>query len=292
MSEACSSMQPLRDPEMAAQDRRIAERLGGIRHKILVMSGKGGVGKSTVATNLAAALARAGSRVGLLDVDLHGPSVPVLLGVVGRVPKVTGQGIEPIDCGPNLKMVSMGNLLDHPDRAVIWRGPLKIGAIRQFIGDVEWGELDCLVIDCPPGTGDEPLTVAQTIPDAWALVVTTPQEVSLADVRKSIQFCRQVHLPILGILENMAGYVCPHCGHEEALFGQGGGEATARQAGLPFLGRIPVDPRLVGAGDQGRPFLDEAPESPAARVFLSVVADIRKRLENAAAPYDPEATDG
>ena len=240
------------DMERAEQEKMIASNLGRIKRKILVMSGKGGVGKSTVAAYLAILLSSKGYKVGLLDVDLHGPSIPHLLDVKGGLDMREAEGIvRPFAFSENLGVVSLEMVLGDRDTAVIWRGPMKISAIRQFISDIEWGELDYLIADSPPGTGDEPLTVAQTIPDAEALIVTTPQEVSLADVRKSINFCKQVNLKVLGLVENMSGFFCPHCGERIALFGQGGGKKTATQTGVPFLGEIPADPRLVDLADQG-----------------------------------------
>jgi len=277
------------DPQARQLEQlRIDEALGRIKHKILVMSGKGGVGKSTVAVNLAVALAKTGRRVGLMDVDLHGPTVPVLLGMTDRRPEVGGEGLQPLVYSENLKVMSMGNLLDEANRAVIWRGPLKIGAIRQFIGDVAWGELDVLVIDSPPGTGDEPLTVAQTITGAEALIVTTPQEVSLADVRKSISFCRAVDMPILGIVENMSGYACPHCGHVEPIFGVGGGRETALGFGIPFLGAVPIDPTIVRGGDAGAPYAGQPDEAPGQKAFAAVVAAVEQWMAaQSAAPEPP-----
>lgn len=268
------------DPEARQQEQqRIDRALGKIKHKILVMSGKGGVGKSTVAVNLAVALAKAGQRVGLMDVDLHGPTVPVLLGMTDRRPDADEEGLRPLVYSENLKVMSMGNLLDEANRAVIWRGPLKIGAIRQFIGDVVWGDLDVLIIDSPPGTGDEPLTVAQTVTGAQALIVTTPQEVSLADVRKSINFCQAVNLPILGIVENMSGYLCPHCGHVEPIFGVGGGKEMALGYQLPFLGSVPIDPSIVRGGDAGSPSVGEGGEAPGQKAFAAVVAAVMEWLK-------------
>ncbi len=215
------------------QDNVIKESLLRIKHKILVMSGKGGVGKSSVAAYLSVALAKRGYRVGLMDVDLHGPSIPRMLGLKGNIGQDTGGGkARPINYLPNMEVISIEPLLgDNKDAATIWRGPLKIGVIRQFISDMEWNDLDYMIIDSPPGTGDEPLTVAQTIPDAQALIVTTPQEVSLADVRKSINFCRQVKMEILGLVENMSGLVCPHCGKTIELFKTHGGMLTAKKKG-------------------------------------------------------------
>ena len=205
------------------QDVLIARSLSRIGHKLLVMSGKGGVGKSSLAVNLATALSLKGYRVGLMDVDLHGPSIARMLGLDGLASvRPEEEAIHPLKVDDHLKVISIEALMPDKDSAVIWRGPLKISVIRQFVSDVVWGDLDFLVIDSPPGTGDEPLTVAQTIPDALAVIVTTPQDISLADVRKSINFCRQVNMNILGLVENMSGYTCPHCGQETALFKKGG----------------------------------------------------------------------
>jgi len=244
-----------REAERQEQDRRIEEQLSLIKYKYLVMSGKGGVGKSTVAVNLAAAMADKGYSVGLMDVDLHGPSTVKMLGLEGEPVKMSGQRLIPIPYGEHMKVVSMAALLEDRDTAVIWRGPLKIGAIKQFIADVQWGELDYLFIDSPPGTGDEPLTVAQVMKNSQGIIVTTPQEVSLLDIRKSITFCRQVNMPVVGILENMSGFVCPHCGEKIDLFSSGGGERTAGEMGVPFLGKIPIRPEIVTSTDQGQPYV-------------------------------------
>lgn len=239
------------DMERAQQDKIIEKNLSRIGKKILVMSGKGGVGKSTVASYIALLLSEKGNKVGLLDVDLHGPSIPNLINIQGGLDMSEKEKVRPYKFSENLSIVSMGMLLGEPDTAVIWRGPLKISAIRQFISDIEWGDLDYLVVDSPPGTGDEPLTVAQTIPDAEALIVTTPQEVSLADVRKSINFCRQVNMNIIGTIENMSGFICPHCGEKVDIFGKGGGVKMASQMGVPMLGEIPIDPEVVSASENG-----------------------------------------
>jgi len=237
----------------AIQDAEIKERLSHIRNKILVMSGKGGVGKSTVAAYLSVALAKKGHKVGLMDVDLHGPSIPRLLGLKGNIQPSTHSGKSiPVNFMPNMHVISIETLMgENKDMATIWRGPLKIGVIRQFISDIEWSDLDYLIIDSPPGTGDEPLTVAQTIPDARALIVTTPQEVSLADVRKSINFCRQVKMGILGLVENMSGLQCPHCGKNLDLFKAHGGQLTAKKENLVLLGSLPIEPEIVRQGDAG-----------------------------------------
>jgi ATP-binding protein involved in chromosome partitioning len=239
------------DFERAQQDKMIEANLGRVGRKILVMSGKGGVGKSTVASYLALLLSRNGNRVGLMDVDLHGPTVARLMNVQGSFDTSQEGVVRPYRYSDNLGIVSLEMMLGDKDTAVIWRGPMKISAIRQFISDVEWGDLDFLVVDSPPGTGDEPLTVAQTIPDAEAIIVTTPQEISLADVRKSINFCRQVNMKIVGVVENMSGLICPSCGETVPLFGTGGGELMAAQMGVPFLGRIPIEGEMVTSGDRG-----------------------------------------
>lgn len=248
-----------------------AESLKNIKHRIVVLSGKGGVGKSTVAVNLAWALSRAGAKVGLLDVDLHGPSVPVMLGLRGMACSGEDNKIVPLNYG-DLKVISVDFFLPREEVAVVWRGPVKDGAIKQLLEDVAWGDLDFLVVDCPPGTGDEPLSVCQRLKDGdtSAIVVTTPQEVSAVDVRRSLDFCRQLKLPVLGVVENMSGFVCPHCGKVTHIFKQGGGRALAEKAHVPFLGEIPIDPAVGEAGDGGFPFMD-APASPATQAFQSIV---------------------
>ena len=256
--------------------QKLAERLCRVRHKVMVLSGKGGVGKSTIAANLATALAEAGHRVGLLDIDFHGPSIPRLLGIAGQRPRTSGDGgIPPFETATGLKVMSIGLLLSDASDAVIWRGPMKMNVIKQLLRDVNWGELDCLVVDSPPGTGDEPLSVAQLIPGAdGAVLVTTPQALSADDVRRSISFCRQVDLPILGLIENMSGFICPHCGKETAPFMSGGGQALAAETGVPFLGRVPIDPQVAVASDEGRPFVAAQPGSAAAREFLSAIEPV------------------
>ena len=241
----------LGDLERSDQDLLIKNRLAKIKRKILVMSGKGGVGKSTVAAYLAMILAEQGFQVGLLDVDLHGPSIARLMNARSGLQMPEGGGVKPYPYSDHLGVVSMEMVMGDKDTAVIWRGPLKISAIRQFISDIEWGNLDFLIVDSPPGTGDEPLTVAQTIPDAEALIITTPQEISLADVRKSINFCRQVKMKILGLVENMSGFVCPHCGEKLPIFGMGGGERMAKDMDVPLLAQIPINPLMVERSDRG-----------------------------------------
>jgi Mrp family chromosome partitioning ATPase len=280
--ETCASPTcPLksRDPKESPQDflerQAVGRRMCRIKHKVLVLSGKGGVGKSTVAVNLAVSLALAGKRVGLLDIDIHGPSVPRLLGLEGRGIEGTGVALLPVQYARNLRVMSIGFLLQGRDEAVIWRGPMKFGIIKQFLKDVEWGELDYLVVDSPPGTGDEPLSIAQLIPDAaGAVVVTTPQEVAVADVRRCIGFCRQIGLRVLGVIENMSGLVCPHCGKTVEVFKSGGGRRMARETGAPFLGSIPIDPRIVEASDAGTPYMEKFAGTEAARAFQLAIAPI------------------
>lgn len=267
------------EDEHALQDAEIRSSLKQIRNKLLVMSGKGGVGKSSVAAYLAVSLAKKGYKVGLMDVDLHGPSIPRLLGLRGTLQPSPNSGKAiPVRAMPNLQVMSIESILgENKDVATIWRGPIKIGVIRQFISDIDWEDLDYLIIDSPPGTGDEPLTVAQTIPDAKAIVVTTPQEISLADVRKSIHFCRQVRMDILGIVENMSGLLCPHCGKEVELFGAGGGELLAEKENIPFLGKLPLDPEVVRSGDSGRAMGLVENELPFAKAFEKIVEEVVAR---------------
>lgn len=261
-----------------------------IRQKILVLSGKGGVGKSTVAANLAMSLALAGCEVGLLDVDIHGPSIPKLMGLEGEHcrPAAEPGGLQPVTVLPRLKVMSLGFLFQSPRDAVIWRGPLKYKVIEEFLRDVAWGHLDVLVIDSPPGTGDEPLSVAQLVGrPAGAIVVTTPQEVAVADVRRSITFCQQAHLQVLGVVENMSGFVCPHCGTATDLFKAGGGVALAREMGVPFLGKVPLDPQVVDSGDAGTPFVQRFAASPAAQAFAEIVRPILANLRLSEGPASP-----
>ncbi|MCU0584620.1 MAG: Mrp/NBP35 family ATP-binding protein [Desulfobacterales bacterium] len=256
--------------EKNEQDLALRQSLDKIRHKVLVMSGKGGVGKTSTAVNLSIALARKGFQVGIMDVDLHGPDVPRMLGLKGTPEVNANRKLTPLKYSDRLAAISMESFLPKKDDAVIWRGPLKFSAIRQFIADVEWGNLDFLLIDSPPGTGDEPLTVAQQIRDARAVIVTTPQEVALADVRKSINFCRTVRIDIFGLIENMSGLACPHCGGRIDLFGSGGGERTAAEMGVRFLGKIPIDPHLVACGDSGRCFQEAYAGSPVTHAFDAI----------------------
>ncbi|MBD3370549.1 P-loop NTPase [Candidatus Fermentibacteria bacterium] len=246
---------------------------------IMVLSGKGGVGKSTVAANLALSLSLQGHKVGLLDSDFHGPSIPKLLGLEGTTLSVEGDRVLPATLG-ELKVVSIDFMLPQRTDAVIWRGPMKMNVIRQLLEDVAWGELDYLIVDSPPGTGDEPLSVAQLIPEpTGALLVTTPQDLSTSDVRRSITFCRKLSLPVLGVVENMSGFVCPNCGHRTDLFGTGGGERMASEMGVPFLGRVPVDPAIVHSGDHGRPFAYFDENTPYTEAFQDVLERLVRSME-------------
>ncbi|MCU0858221.1 MAG: P-loop NTPase [Pontiellaceae bacterium] len=281
--EACaactSKCDSRKEAPRSAQTEADTERLPWVEHKIVVLSGKGGVGKSTVAAHLALALAARGFKTGLLDVDIHGPSVPTLFNLTGVQAKQFNGMIEPVT-GCGIELMSTGFLLEHPDQAVIMRGPLKMKVIEQMLQDVDWGVLDYLIVDCPPGTGDEPLSVCQLIsnPDG-AVIVTTPQELAAADVRKSVQFCRKLNLPILGILENMSGYACPKCGEVTHLFGKNGGMKTAAKYNLAFLGRIPIDPTIGICGDAGQNFLERHNDSPAAQAFEKAVEQIHSALK-------------
>ena len=266
-----------REAAMAAQDQLIKDSLSLVEHKFVVMSGKGGVGKTSVAANLAIALSRHGARVGLMDVDLHGPDIPRILGLKGVLEASVDGQINPKPYSENLEVVSVGSMAGDPDKPVMWRGPLKLQVIRQFVSGVHWGKLDYLIIDSPPGTGDEPLTVAQTIPDAEAIIVTMPQEMSLDDVRKSINFCKTVKMEVFGLIENMSGFVCPHCGKFIDLFGTGGGFRTATAMGIPFLGRIPLDAKMVKCADAGESYMEKHPDSEVTKAYSKIVAEIMRK---------------
>ena len=271
-----------RRPFKPAEDEKLKSRLSKIKHKIAVISGKGGVGKTMVTVNLAVSFAMYGYdwKVGILDADIHGPSVPKMLGVSGKRMEAGPPGIFPVVGPLGIRMVSMDFLLPSGDTPVIWRGPLKMAAIRQFLSDIVWGPLDFLFIDLPPGTGDEPLSVIQLIPEMdGVVIVTIPSEVSQIVVRKAVVFARQLKVPILGIIENMSGFVCPKCGAEIDIFRKGGGKEIADNLGVPFLGSIPIDPRICEDSDKGIPFVIEHADSPAAKAFKEIVLKIEEALK-------------
>ncbi len=261
------------------ENLQVIEKMARIKHKIVVMSGKGGVGKSTVAVNLALTLAAGGHKVGVMDVDIHGPDVAKLLGVEDARLETKGEMIVPVPVNENLTAISMAFLLEDRDTPIIWRGPLKMGAIKQFLGEVAWGDLDYLIIDLPPGTGDEPLSVAQLLPDgAWAVIVTTPQDLALLDSRKAIRFAEQLKMNIAGVVENMAGLKCPHCGEMINLFKTGGGEAAAKEMGVNFLGRVPIDPNMVIMGDLGKPYVVDEPDALAPKAFREISKNLEEQV--------------
>jgi len=254
-------------------EEKLQKTLTRIKHKIVVMSGKGGVGKSTVAANIAVALSLAGKKVGLLDVDVHGPSIPRLLSLKGKKPHMGDNVMEPVSWSKNLSAMSLGFMLENDRQAVIWRGPVKIGLIRQFVEDVMWGDLDYLIVDCPPGTGDEPLTTMQTLgPTAMAVVVTTPQGVAIDDVRRSLSFVGDVGNRVLGLIENMSGFACPDCGSVHNIFNTGGGEDLAKEAGVRFLGRIPLDPEVAHSGDEGFPYMKIHRDTATGKAMNEIIA--------------------
>lgn len=255
----------------AHSEALLRKTMGKIKHKFMVMSGKGGVGKSTVAANLAVTLAGNGHQVGLLDADIHGPNIPKMLGLDLKKLDGSPDGIEPVSFSPNLKVVSMAFLLSDPDSPIVWRGPLKHGAFKQFLSEVSWGDLDYLIVDLPPGTGDEPLSIAQLINTVdGSIIVTTPQDVALLDSRKAVTFSRMLKIPVVGIVENMSGFSCPHCGGSIDLFKIGGGERAALELRVPFLGRIVFDPDIVQKSDRGIPFVENVPDSKAAKAFREI----------------------
>lgn len=257
----------------------LERNMAQITAKILVLSNKGGVGKSSVAVNIAVCLSKKGAKVGLLDADMHGPSVAKMLGFEGKKLSVGPDGISPYPVNSNLAAISMASFLENVDTPVIWRGPLKMSALRQFLAEVDWGKLDYLIIDSPPGTGDEPLSVCQLIKDiTGAIIVTTPQDIALLDSRKCVSFLRQLSTPILGILENMSDLTCPHCGKDINLFKSGGGEKAARKLNVPFLGRIPLDPRIVELTDNGKSFVETCPGSEATMVIEKICSSIDEEI--------------
>ncbi|MGH2562422.1 MAG: Mrp/NBP35 family ATP-binding protein [Thermomicrobiales bacterium] len=267
--------------------RSDAQPIKGVKNTIAVASGKGGVGKSTVAANIAVALARAGASVGLLDADVYGPSVPLMMGAHDK-PQMRNNRIVPLDAH-GVKLMSIGFILD-PQKALIWRGPLVAQLIRQFVNDVDWGELDYLIIDLPPGTGDVQLTLVQTIPISGAVIVTTPQDVALADAIKGLRMFEEVKTPILGIVENMSGFLCPSCGETHDIFGAGGGKRVAEQNNVELLGQVPIEPRVVAGGDTGVPVVASAPDSATGKAFQHAAERVAGRLSVEAAKKPRKAT--
>jgi ATP-binding protein involved in chromosome partitioning len=252
-----------------------------VKHVILVLSGKGGVGKSTVSTNLASALAAHGRQVGLLDLDIHGPNIPKMLGIEDQRPVVLENSMEPVHVTGNLSVMSMAFLLPDTSTPVVWRGPMKMSVIQQFLSEVNWGALDYLVVDLPPGTGDEALSIIQLSPNVQgAVIVTTPQDVAVLDAVKAIKFIEKLDLPVIGIIENMSGMICPHCGDSIDLFGRGGGEKAAKELGVPYLGSIPLDPAMVKAGDEGRPYVLRHADTPTWKAVDAVMKNLVKLVES------------
>ena len=267
--------------KMQAEQQQIKQNMKHIKHKILVLSGKGGVGKSSIAVNLAVWLSMQGKKVGLLDVDIHGPSVPKLLNLEDRKLQAGGDKIAPIEYSDTLKVISVGFILNNENDALIWRGPMKHNVIKQFVCDVSWGQLDYLIVDCPPGTGDEPLSIVQLLEDPdGAVIVTTPQQLAVTDVRKCVTFCGKLNLPILGIVENMSGFVCPNCNHKTNIFGGDGGKQLADEFETPFLGSIPIDSNMVGSADTGKPFINFNNQSPTAQALNHAFEPLLRSNEN------------
>ncbi|MFP4646460.1 MAG: Mrp/NBP35 family ATP-binding protein [Candidatus Bipolaricaulota bacterium] len=267
--------------ESPSQSQPKTVDMDNVNHVIVIMSGKGGVGKSTVAGNLAVSFARATEgNVGILDADLHGPDIPKILGVEDQILSGSEEVIKP-GYSQNMKVMSMGLALPDKDSPVVWRGPMKMKAIRQFLEDVDWGPLEYLIIDLPPGTGDEPLSISQLIEEIHgAIIVTTPQDVALLDSRKAVNFAKKLEMPVMGILENMSGFVCPHCGEKTDIFKEGGGEKAAGDLNVPFLGKIPLDHKVVRTGDRGVPFVERYPEESAGKAFARVVENCRAFLHS------------
>ena len=275
-----SQVEKEKEPAHRELDEQVQQNMSKIKHKILVLSNKGGVGKSSVAVNLAYSLSEKGFKVGILDADLHGPSVAKMLGFEGERLQGSPEGIIPKKVSSNLVAISMASLIEGPDMPLIWRGPLKMMALKQFLGEVKWGSLDYLVVDSPPGTGDEPLSICQLIPELeGGIIVTTPQEVALLDSRKCINFLKTLNIPILGIIENMSGLKCPYCGRNIDLFKSGGGEKAAKEFNLPFLGKIPLDLNMVNSTDEGRPYLSQYKDSETAQIFNQIVELILTQIK-------------
>ncbi|MDT7901279.1 MULTISPECIES: Mrp/NBP35 family ATP-binding protein [Acidianus] len=268
-------------PQIQGADLKIQMRMKNVKYKIAVLSGKGGVGKSFVSSNLSMALAAAGKKVGIVDVDFHGPSVPKMLGVRGQVLTADDEGIIPVNGPFGIKVVSIDFLLPKDDTPVVWRGAIKHTAIKQFLGDVKWGELDYLIIDMPPGTGDEALSVAQLVPNLTGfIIVTIPSEVSTLAVSKSVNFAKTVNAKILGVIENMSYFICPADNKPYYIFGEGKGKKMAEDMGVELLGQVPLDPKIAEANDLGEPFFLKYPDSPASKEFLSIADKVMKIVES------------
>jgi ATP-binding protein involved in chromosome partitioning len=275
--------------QMLEQMQKLRARMSKIKHKIAIISGKGGVGKSTVTANLAMAFAKHGhaNHVGILDADIHGPSIPKILGLTGQRLQLGPAGVFPVLGSLGIKVVSMDFMLPDENAPVIWRGPLKMTAIRQFLSDIAWGELNILLIDLPPGTGDEPLSVAQLLPELdGVIIVTIPSEVSQIVVKKAVTFARRLGMPIGGVVENMSGFICPNCGVKVDIFQSGGGKRIADELDIPFLGSIPIDQKISAASDRGVPFIVEHADSPASRAFLEIVEKVKAFLKEKAGNDD------
>jgi ATP-binding protein involved in chromosome partitioning len=259
------------------QESHVKDKMVLIKNKLVIISGKGGVGKTSVSVNLAYALSLAGKNVAILDVDIHGPNIAKMLGIEGQSLHGFEFGIQPVKVKKNLVAVSVALAGYSPDRPIIWRGPMKTAIIRQFLADVNWGALDYLIIDSPPGTGDEPLSVCQLIPDlSGAIVVTTPQDVAVMDARKSVLFAKELKVSVVGIIENMSGFVCPHCGMETDIFKKGGGEKAANELGVTFLGKVPLQPEFVKYADEGTPFVSFENKTKSGDAFIKIVDKIKE----------------
>jgi ATP-binding protein involved in chromosome partitioning len=273
---SCASAQPHSVPKGLPPKAKI-----DVKHVILVLSGKGGVGKSTVSTNLASALAAHGRQVALLDLDIHGPNIPKMLGIEDRRPAVLENCMDPVHVTGNLAVMSMAFLLPDTSSPVIWRGPMKMAVIQQFLSEVNWGSLDYMIVNLPPGTGDEALSIVQLAPNVQgAVIVTTPQDVAVLDAVKAVKFIEKLELPVIGIIENMSGMICPHCGESIDLFGRGGGKKAAEDLGVPYLGSIPLDPAMVKAGDEGRPYVLRHADTPTWKAVDTVMENLVKRVES------------
>ncbi|MBU4304039.1 MAG: Mrp/NBP35 family ATP-binding protein [Candidatus Omnitrophica bacterium] len=268
-------MHQVNEQKLLEQEKRLKEKMSKIKHPLIVMSGKGGVGKTTVAVNLAYALSLSGKLVGILDIDIHGPNIAKMLGIEKQAIYALESGIEPVEVSGNLKAVSIALTGYNPDQPIIWRGPMKAKVIMQFLADVNWGELDYLIIDSPPGTGDEPLSACQLIPNvSGIIIVTTPQDVAILDARKSVLFAKEIKIPVVGIIENMSGFICPHCHVETDIFKKGGGEKASEGLKVPFLGRVPFQPEFVEFGDKGTPFVSFQQKSKSTEAFMNIVKKI------------------